>query len=266
MTGDRVSVYGQQCLSDATPEGVLRPEDAREYQRQRRLIWDSLVLLHNNVSVLRRLSAYPRKLLGPAKTTLFLLQRNTFENSLIIAHRLWNESDSRSVSLRTLQKLTKSAPAELRTDMKSRLKLAQPQGSEAKALDRIRRYRHVRLGHIDKGIDLDHPDAHLPVSLDQLAAVAKTLTDYYNATGIGTQAFFDLVELTADADDCSEIERMLDGIAIQSPWVKRYAEDPDWWWRDYRPKLSDTEFSFLVKLRKRMGLPAMKAPKSEMRT
>jgi hypothetical protein len=259
MTVESISAYGPRCLSDATPEDVLNPADAREYHRQRRLLWDSLVLLHNNVSVLRRLAAYPMRFLGAAKTTIFLLQRNTLENSLIIAHRLWNESDPRSVSLRTLQKLTKSAPAQIRVEMKHRLKNAQPQGPFANALDRIKRYRHVRLGHIDKGIDLDHPDANLPVRLTELAAVAKALTDYYNATGIGIEAFFDLVELSADSGGYSEVERMLDGIAIQSVWVRQYSEDPSWWWSDYRPKLTDEEFTFLVKLRERMGLPAMSA-------
>lgn len=124
-------------------------------------------------------------------------------------------------------------------------------------MKRTERYRHVRLGHLDNRVDLEHPDANFPTTLAELEAIAEFLTGYYNATGIGIEACFDVIELDADADDRSDVERLLDGAAIQSAWVTQYSEDPEWWWRDYRPKLTDGEFQFLVILRERMGLPPM---------
>jgi hypothetical protein len=247
----------QRELNDLSPEEVLDATSAAEYHRQRRLLWDSLALLHNNVSVLQSLSAYPRRFLGPMRAFLFLIQRNTFENSLVIAHRLWNEKGQNAVSLRTVAKFARKGKPEYQAAMDERLGDARPQGAVTAVLVRIERYRHVRLGHLDGRINPDDPDAHLPVTLVELESVAEALTRYYNATGIGIQAFFDVAGLGRDRHDRSEVQKVLDGVAIQSPWVMRYSEDPDWWWRDYRPKLTNAEYQFLVQLRARMGLPPM---------
>jgi hypothetical protein len=142
--------------------------------------------------------------------------------------------------------------------MDARLKLARPSTAVKAVLKRTERYRHVRLGHLDNRVDLEHPDANFPLTITELEAVAKFLTGYYNVTGIGVEAFFDLIDIGGDTSDRSEVERLLDGASIQSAWVTQYSEDPAWWWQDYRPKLADEEFHFLVKLRARMGLPPMK--------
>lgn len=257
MSNDEV-VRSNETLNDLSPDAVLNEEIAQEYQRQRRLLWDSLILLHNNVAVLRRVVAYPQKFLGPVRSVLFLVRRNLLENSLVIAHRLWNEADPSSASLRTVARLAREAEEpQHQAEMDARLKRAKPSPEVKAALKRTERYRHVRLGHLDNRVDLEHPDAHFPLTLIELESVAKFITGYYNATGIGVEAFFDLIEHGGDAPDRSQVERLLDGASIQSAWVTQYTEDPEWWWREYRPKLTDEEFQFLVKLRARMGLPPL---------
>lgn len=218
-----------------------------------------MVLLQNNVAVLRRIAAYPRRFVGPVGTVLFFVQRNLLENSLIIAHRLWNESDPSSASLHTVARLARQAEPEHQRDMDSRLKRAKPSSSVRAALKRTAHYRHIRLGHLDNSVDIEHPDANFPITLAELESIAESLIGYYNATGIGIEAFFDLIERRADAEDRTEVERLLDGAAAQSAWVMRYADDPAWWWKEYRPKLSAEEFRFVVELRARIGLPPMTA-------
>lgn len=143
--------------------------------------------------------------------------------------------------------------------MDARLRKAEPNGIASAALKRLLRYCHKRLGHLDKHIDINDPDAHLPMTLEELEQVTEALSGYFNATSIGAVPFLDLSALGAAGCGRSDVDQTLDWIAIQSPFVTHYAEDPEWWWQAYRPRLTEGEFQFLEELRRRMGMPAMES-------
>jgi hypothetical protein len=247
-------------VSQMTPHEVLDPRSAADYERQRELLWDSLVLLHSDVAVLRRLYRYPRRFVGAARTTLYLIDRNIFENAMVIAHRLWNEPDQRAVSLPSLARIAVAGAGEYASEVRECLNAARPSMKVRDALRRIGRYRHVRLGHIDGRVDVDHPDANLPITLEELEAVSVALTTYYNVLGFSVQASFDIPELHPSAEGQSEVELMMDGIAAQSLFVTMHDKNPELWWHAFRPHLSAREFEFLVELRQRRGLVEMSQP------
>lgn len=87
-------------LNALTTEEALRPEAFKEHERLKTALWDHLVRLENNVSVLEDLVSFPGlNILGSGRRVLDWMGTNLYEYTIIVVWRLWDDTDARSVTL-----------------------------------------------------------------------------------------------------------------------------------------------------------------------
>lgn len=234
------------------PEAVLGLEGFDEYKRQRKLLWPSLVTLHNNVGILGQMLEYPAKFTTGANRVLHHLEVTLFEYGLVIAWRLWHDADPRSATLPKLRNhVSQTAKPEYAPGLREHLREFRPPTELAGALKRLKQVRNRRIAHNDPEYHFDQTD---PVTVAELMDIAEFLERCYNATGMGTYSSFGFASFESERRGEGQVGHLLDALALQSHYCVEYDQDPADWERYARPSLSLEELRELNRVRRDNGL------------
>lgn len=242
---------------------VLREAALADHERLKTALWDHLIRLENNVLILEDIVSFPgRKMLGSGRRVLDWVGENLYEYTIIVAWRLWGDTDRRSVTLGKLRRLLwDGIRAEYREALRDRIRHLKPAANLRDIFSRCRRVRHGRLAHIDEHYRFNEGTRPSGVSISELRRVSDFLKEYFNGLQFGVHSHFGLVSFESRPHSRSNVQRMMELLVLNSAHCVRYDQrDRDAWWRSYGATLTPSEVEWLSDLRMRYGLPGIEAP------
>lgn len=247
-------------LDQLTTREALRDGAIEEHEQLRIVLWDHFVRLENNVSVLEDIVAFPGfKMMGSAWRPLDWMAQSVYEYTVMVLWRVWDSSDSRSITLNRLRQfLWNKIRDEYRDELKTRLRELRPSPELRDIFGRTQVIRHGRLAHIDEGYHLDEVERRAGISVGELRTATDYMTGCFNRLQFSTHSDFELASLRSRDHSPSSTASMMEALVIAGPYVTQYEEvTSDHWWSSWGDRLNSAESQWLSDLRVRYGLEAL---------
>jgi len=243
-------------LGSATAEDVVGADCLLRYRQLQEIVNAKLVRLNAITTLIGQLYK-PRKFgtAGPPNAFFAFFSSTTFHYGIILAHRLWNDQSADVVTLKTLRNyvVTNSRPM-WTPALREALRRVRLSPEEQKTLKRIAGLRNRVLAHTQDPRHFDPDRAAGQVSAMDLRQVAEQFGRIYNAVNIGAESLFVPVNFW---DDQSELEYILDLVTAAARESTIFDDEPGYWRRHVRPKLSRADLIELNRAREIAGKPPL---------
>jgi len=250
-------------LSCKQPNEVIRPEKLDEYEKMRDAVRDQLHWHRSTLFVLRKVTEFRFDVfLGVEQADFWFLVARHFRAAAILGvTRMATDEGSEWLTISAFRDFVRDAlrPGFL-DEYYAQLKAHRFAKRHRAVLEKIRHNRNAWLAHLRKtealqgGVASSHA-----VSLAEIETVSEEL-----------RALFDLLcfgyghgTLPLDYDPCvrhpiasdprCDIERLLDGLAKDSPLLNMPEQQPAFW-HDYRAGLSEQELDEVNKYRRKFAM------------
>ncbi len=267
-------------LSDLFPN----PDAAQKYKFYRGQILRDLKLLNDNHVILSNLTRYmgnyylSSRLFEKAQFFLERCYLNTYQNSIIIAHRIWNEKKRGSMSFVKYVKHIKvnllSSP-EYKEDLLSEIDMFSEEarvGNLKKILDDIAKLRHKLLAHGERDLLVENNDKALMALITRQFVIRHPPIDDLKMVIDFLNEFFHALDFTTDRPismNCSGFHEggkfnscieALGQLALDSDIITEYDhKNPEIWEKKFckRLELEAEHIELINEIRNRNGLPPM---------
>ena len=249
-------------LRELQPADVIESSWLEEYERSTHLLWWELVRLNSNLYILDKLLGFRFDLFlpMPGQRTFFnMVIWNLFEFSILTAWKLYEDT----LTLRGFKNEIREHidNEEYKSGFDGALKEIKFERQIRPLRDRIKALRNKRIAHLDKDFNLSPEQIEeIRVSLSDLGKFRDALNQLFELLCFGHQRSVLPIEYHPEVirppgvDARSDIERLLDNIARDSPLLNMPENEPDRW-PYFRQGLPSDVLRVVNEYRRKVGLP-----------
>jgi len=249
-------------LREVQPADVIESSWLEEYERSIHLLWWELVRLNSNLYILDKLLSFPFDLFlpMPGQRTFFnIVLWNLFDFSILTACKLVEDT----LTLRSFKNEIRQniRSKEYKSGFDAVLKEIKFERQIRPLRDRIKTLRDKRIAHLDKDFHLSPQQIkEMRVSLSDLMMLRDALNQLFELLCFGRQRSVVPIEYNPEVrhppgvDARSDIEKLLDNIARDSPLSNMPENEPDRW-PYFRQGLPMDVLQLLNEYRRKFGLP-----------
>ncbi len=253
-------------IQEMKPDDLIRPSWLDSYEKEIEALWWQLVQLNSNVFILEKLSAFPFDLFQIIRTPFWeLVRASLFETSVMIIWRLVDPGEKTLTLAHFKDRIRENLrEEEYCSQFDELLEGIDFEGTVSNIRLRVQKIRHNQLAHFQRKWIVDPSpeqmkERSLPLSdLGTLRDALNSLFDLLCFGHMRSVLLFDYdpkVQRPAGSDSRSDIERLLDSVAKESPLLNMPEEQPEIWpyWRD--KNMSQQSLEVLNQYRLKFGLP-----------
>lgn len=248
-------------LQEVQPAEVIESSWLEEYERSIDRIWQQLVRLNINLYILDKLLNFPFDLFSPMpgqRTFFSIVRANLFEFSILTAWKMVEDT-------LTLRRFKNEIRQHIRCKYKNSFDVALKETKferQIKPLVKpLKTLRDKRIAHLDKDFNLSSQQIkEMRVSLSDLRVLRDALNQLFEVLCFGYQRHVLPIEYNPEVwhppgvDARSDIERLLDNVARDSPLLNMPENEPDRW-PYFREGLPTDVLQVLNEYRRKFGLP-----------
>ncbi len=218
----------------------MQTEFKKEYTAYLNVLNNQRIRLNSNVFILEKLFNFPFRLFGWTeqfdRPFFQLVILNTFENSIIILHKICYDDSTRGGEILTLEKmrnkLLQQSSEKEKAPLKGKLKsIKKP---ELKLVeDAVKTLRNERLAHFDKNSlteNIQLTFEQLKKGTGYLNNIFEILKEYSSNDYFEALPAYSLL-LQRTEGEITDVEELLNMIALQSELLHLPDKDPDGWKR-----------------------------------
>jgi hypothetical protein len=255
------------CLSvmDKLSTEHIKGDWMQDYESALDILWHQSVRMNANIYILKKIAEFPFGLFAPPNPTCWVLIADALYGDIIMT--AWRILADTGLDVLTLPKLKnrmlKNAKSEAsRNFIRARLRRANFDEQVRNSIDLIKQVRNDWLAHIiENVVSTAYANQRgMPIiPANHLISLKEATNDLITALSLDSGRAPTFLEYSDDVikpvgmDPRSDIEKLLDLIAQNSPLL-RMPEDQKEFWLDYRQGLSDEALGILNSYRKKFGL------------
>lgn len=218
---------------------------------KRELVWDNMVELHTNVSILEQIRTFSPFLAGAGLRFLNYVAGTVFRYSCVMVARVWTDTQPETVTMRKLiNEIARAMRSDLRKPYKDRAKANYPDPATER---RIERARHKHIAHLELQASIVDQERDLGVSFNDLRDVTTALGSTYNAMNLDSHSMFVLTSFDFDNRGGGTLGAVLDALALRSQPSKFWNDHPELWEEIMAPRISRADLDRLNRIRQRHG-------------
>lgn len=230
-------------------EVFTTPALAEEYRRDFRHFREGLQDLIANVRVLQHLGRFRWEFYDAPREVFGLFARNLWQNSYVIASRLWGPTKGDSKTLNIWKnRLTQSVDPYYHRVLRVRLRRVRNDPAFRDEMERIKKRRNLRYAHLDPASYTEPQLAKELLSLAELVHVAKTLRRIYSLLYLGEPQDFSSSPVLGGREG-GQLYYLLDLIRLNSDKVRLFDQDRELWLAEVRPALTQEDVQEINELR-----------------
>ncbi len=248
-------------LREVKPVDAIESSWLEEYERRMNVLWWELVRLNSNLYILDKLLDFPFDLFLPMpdQSTFFnIVLWNLFEFSILTAWKLVEDT-------LTLRSCKNEIRQHMRSKFKSGFDAALKETKFERQIERlvepVKTLGDKRIAHLDRDFNLSSQQVEeMRVSLSDLRVLRDALNQLFEVLCFGHERRVLPIEYHPEVvrppgvDARSDIEKLLDNIARDSPLLNMPENEPDRW-SYFRQGLSGDVLQVLNEYRKKSGKP-----------
>ncbi len=245
---------------------VLRPEFVPVYERELGILWRELVRLNNLLFIIRIIAKFPFHLFGGHNNHFWVLTTDSMrETCIMILCRTCLDRRKDVLGLRRLK--DKLLDNIIDDDAKDRFAQCVDDVKFESTIERIgaklKDIRDNHLAHLSRSrlvsTVVRDSQGERP-TLMELEDITKVVNNLVQAISLGHgrgMTYWQYnrdIEFSDGSDHHSDIERLLDLVAKDSPLLNM-PEQQQQYWQSYRESLSEDEMRAMSQYRQKFGLP-----------
>ncbi|MHB1559669.1 MAG: hypothetical protein ACYC61_19650 [Isosphaeraceae bacterium] len=241
-------------------EDILKPEELDRYRSEMRYFHDHLSVLHHNLYFVQQIADFPFDLFVHPAEDLFLrfVADNFLQVSILDITKLTTDSGGDAHTLRQFNTFMNGAVRdEYLDEYRNVLREARFTPRTNDLIDRAKALRDRQIAH---SIAPRRGERPVHLSFGEIREIAQELTKLFEIAAFDaeyhylTVAYNPAVRRPMGGDHRPDIERILDGVARDSP-VLRLPESNPIAWEHSSERRSDAWMSTLNRYRRKLGLP-----------
>ncbi len=243
------------------PENVIKIQDLDFYKKGMDFFFQELVTLNVNLYILEKILDFPFYLFTNYGESLFfrMVLQNFFYSSLLLITRITTDQGGGMFTLpRFKNRVRQSVKSDYQRPIDNLLREVKFDGKTQKMLERAKKLRTQKVAHVLEEVAIgEEPEVRfffeeLQQLRDQLNLLLDTLAFDTHYMMLPIQYSPDVIH-PKGRDNRSDIEKVLDNIALSSTLLNMPEHDPIAWSRR-RENLSNNDFNLLNAYREKFGL------------
>jgi hypothetical protein len=249
-------------LSKLRAKEILTPEGLVEHERGMDFFYDELVMLNVNIYIINQIRQFPLDMFGSAHEDIFLplVVRNFLDLGIVMITRIANDPDKDVFTLIGFKnRVHELIRPGYRKDFDTLLRQERFNATTKGMLRRCKELRNRFIAHSDEKAIFG--EAATPaLDLSESERLRDTLNSLLSALSFGVDhlmlpiSYSEEVQYPKGIDNRSDIERLLDSIARDSPLLNQPEISPEFW--EYqRNGMSEEQLKLINFYRKKFNLP-----------
>lgn len=247
------------------PEDVLKDdiEVVQQYKEGISILHHHLTQLHTTIFILERVEAFPFELFPQDTSPVFfnMVKDNFSLAAIVIIHRLASDKGGNAFTLKRFKNWVKeSVRQEYQKTFKDYVK-DRDFDVNSEPFVKIKAVRDKAVAHYLKD-ELDDPNVlkRFPIYLGELKAATDALTKLIEALSFNVERmmlpphYSPMIKWPPGTDERTDIERIFDSIAHESPLLNEPETNPALW-QHRRETLSAEIIETINSYRRKFGLP-----------